>query len=115
MQCSIMGTRRCPSSYGDDGCGERLCARFESDDETPWVSDDEQLRALPYRAARQRVPELPPHPGMTWRWPTQCKCGQDVGPWDPNEEGSPLTHIRGTGAADFKANRDHEVDPDPVS
>lgn len=45
MQCTIMETRRCPASYGDDGCGDRLCARFESDDETPWVSDDEQVRA----------------------------------------------------------------------
>jgi hypothetical protein len=39
MQCSIVGTRRCPSSYGDDGCGERLCARFETDDEAPWRED----------------------------------------------------------------------------
>lgn len=36
MQCSIMATRRCPRSYGEDGCGDRLCARFETDDETAW-------------------------------------------------------------------------------
>lgn len=39
MQCSILATRSCPRSYGEDGCGDRLCARFESDDETPWRAD----------------------------------------------------------------------------
>lgn len=56
MQCSIMSTRRCPSSYGDDGCGERLCARFESDDEAPWRDDlaevDRNARAYGYEIGR---------------------------------------------------------------
>jgi hypothetical protein len=34
--CSIQATRSCPRSYGEDGCGDRLCARFETDDETAW-------------------------------------------------------------------------------
>ncbi len=41
--CRVMETRRCPGSYGEDGCQEHPCARFESDDEGPWlsVSDDD--------------------------------------------------------------------------
>jgi hypothetical protein len=38
-QCTILPTRKCPKSYGDEGCGDRLCARFESDDETPWLPE----------------------------------------------------------------------------
>jgi hypothetical protein len=34
--CREMPTRACPALY-EGVCGERLCARFESDDETPWL------------------------------------------------------------------------------
>lgn len=34
--CRVMPTRRCPDVY-NDVCGDRPCARFESDDETPWL------------------------------------------------------------------------------
>lgn len=37
--CRQMITRRCPRSYGDTGCGPRLCARYESDDEGPWLAE----------------------------------------------------------------------------
>lgn len=36
--CREMETRHCPAVYGDV-CGERPCARFESEDETPWLSE----------------------------------------------------------------------------
>lgn len=35
--CRVMPTRRCPPAY-EGVCGEdRPCARFESEDETPWL------------------------------------------------------------------------------
>jgi hypothetical protein len=36
--CRIMGTRHCPEVY-EGVCGDRPCARFESDDETPWLAE----------------------------------------------------------------------------
>ncbi|MFE6362933.1 hypothetical protein ACFVP3_23405 [Streptomyces sp. NPDC057806] len=33
--CRVMETRTCPESYAGP-CGDRPCARFESDDPTPW-------------------------------------------------------------------------------
>lgn len=33
--CRRMETRRCPTL---EGCGDTPCARFESDDETPWLN-----------------------------------------------------------------------------
>ena len=36
--CRVMPTRGCPSSYAGE-CGARLCARYESDDETPWLAE----------------------------------------------------------------------------
>lgn len=36
--CRVMPTRHCPVIY-DGVCGDRPCARFESDDETPWVPE----------------------------------------------------------------------------
>lgn len=36
--CRQMPTRNCPAAYGAV-CGDRPCARFESDDETPWLSE----------------------------------------------------------------------------
>lgn len=36
--CREMPTRACPESYGDTGCDGRPCARFESDDPTPWLA-----------------------------------------------------------------------------
>jgi hypothetical protein len=35
--CRRMETRTCPESYNGP-CGERPCARFESDDPTPWLA-----------------------------------------------------------------------------
>jgi hypothetical protein len=34
--CREMPTRACPESYAAT-CGPRPCARFESDDESPWL------------------------------------------------------------------------------
>lgn len=45
--CREMLTRRCPASYGPAGCGERPCARFESDDETPWLAAERRERSEP--------------------------------------------------------------------
>lgn len=36
--CRVMNTRHCPAVY-DSVCGDRPCARFESNDETPWVPE----------------------------------------------------------------------------
>lgn len=46
--CRIMETRTCPTSYAGE-CGDRPCARFESDDPAPWTDqapadDEEALR-----------------------------------------------------------------------
>ena len=37
VPCWRLETRFCPESYGADGCGDKPCARFESDDEKPWL------------------------------------------------------------------------------
>ena len=34
--CRLMPTRNCPAVYNGP-CGERPCARFESDDQGPWL------------------------------------------------------------------------------
>jgi hypothetical protein len=36
--CRRMSSRHCPVVY-EDVCGDRPCARFESDDETPWLAE----------------------------------------------------------------------------
>lgn len=36
--CRVMPTRHCPVVY-DDVCGARPCARYESDDEEPWLPE----------------------------------------------------------------------------
>lgn len=33
--CRVFELRHCPAVYGDV-CGPRPCARYESEDETPW-------------------------------------------------------------------------------
>lgn len=38
--CRMMVTRMCPPSYGGP-CGERPCARIESDDPGPWIDEDD--------------------------------------------------------------------------
>lgn len=38
--CRVMPTRGCPPNYGEV-CGGRPCARFESDDEAPWLDTAE--------------------------------------------------------------------------
>ena len=39
--CREMETRHCPGVY-QGVCGERPCARHESDDETPWYAELER-------------------------------------------------------------------------
>lgn len=36
--CREMPTRHCPAVY-QDVCGIRPCARYESEDETPWIPE----------------------------------------------------------------------------
>jgi hypothetical protein len=36
--CREMPTRHCPAVYAAV-CGDRPCARFESEDETPWLHE----------------------------------------------------------------------------
>lgn len=36
--CREMPTRHCPLVF-EEPCGSRVCARFESDDETPWLPE----------------------------------------------------------------------------
>lgn len=36
--CRVMPTRACPASY-HGVCGKRPCARFESEDEGPWLAN----------------------------------------------------------------------------
>jgi len=38
--CRVMPTRHCPAVYGGT-CNDRFkpCARFESEDETPWLPE----------------------------------------------------------------------------
>lgn len=39
--CRVLPTRHCPAVYGDV-CGARPCARFESEDEAPWLPELER-------------------------------------------------------------------------
>lgn len=58
--CRRMLTRHCPASYGDV-CGDRPCARFESDDPTPWQPEldaeygPESIRRDTARAVERRT------------------------------------------------------------
>jgi hypothetical protein len=53
-----------------------------------------------------------PHPGETWRWPTECStCGESVGPWSPDTPFSGMTHIRHGGAPWWSLNANHEPTP----
>lgn len=56
------------------------------------------------------VVELSPaHPGETWLWPTDCtRCNGLIGPWDPRQVGSSMTHIVAGGGPDWAANNDHD-------
>lgn len=36
--CRILPTRHCPAVF-DAVCGDRPCARYESDDEAPWLPE----------------------------------------------------------------------------
>lgn len=38
VECRRWPTRRCPAVY-EGGCGDRPCARFESDSEEPWLAE----------------------------------------------------------------------------
>ncbi|MEU3507921.1 hypothetical protein ABZ733_08315 [Streptomyces longwoodensis] len=55
--CRRMETRACPPSYNGP-CGDQPCARFESDDPTPWLAE---APAADVNTARRRA-GLPPHP-----------------------------------------------------
>jgi len=58
--CRVMPTRACPRSYAGQ-CGDRPCARFESDDETPWLAEltgDAEMPVIP--EDEQDVPTTPP-------------------------------------------------------
>lgn len=37
--CREMPTRHCPASYGEICGDDRPCARYESEDETPWLPE----------------------------------------------------------------------------
>ncbi|WP_330349251.1 hypothetical protein [Streptomyces sp. NBC_00582] len=54
--CRVMETRTCPPSYYGP-CGDRPCARFESNDPTPWLDGAE--------APAARCEHRGPHPGFT--------------------------------------------------
>jgi len=36
--CRRLSTRHCPAVY-EAVCGDQPCARYESDDETPWLAE----------------------------------------------------------------------------
>jgi len=36
--CRLLSTRHCPAIY-EDVCGDRPCARYESNDEAPWLRE----------------------------------------------------------------------------
>lgn len=38
--CRVMPTRHCPAMYAEV-CGDRPCARFESEDDGPWLAEQE--------------------------------------------------------------------------
>ena len=39
VPCQKMPTRACPVVYGETGCGDRPCARFQSDNEAVWLDE----------------------------------------------------------------------------
>jgi hypothetical protein len=41
IPCRILPTRTCPESYGES-CGDRPCARYESEAEEPWIKESKQ-------------------------------------------------------------------------
>lgn len=48
--CRILDARQCPSQWSA-GCGDRPCARFESDDETPWIQEPQAREVGPVEKA----------------------------------------------------------------
>lgn len=61
--CRVLETRGCPVSFGGV-CGDRPCARYESDDVAPWVeelhtrrADVEAVEAIP--TSPMPAPPLP--------------------------------------------------------
>lgn len=44
-RCRVLPSRTCPPSYGS--CGDRPCARFETDDPTPWTTSPAAAAAPP--------------------------------------------------------------------
>lgn len=74
VTCRIMETRTCPPSYYGP-CGDRPCARFESDDPAPWTDGespadrvDESARAKPSRflSTTAIVPEWRENTDGSW-------------------------------------------------
>lgn len=49
--CREMPTRHCPAVY-EAVCGDRPCARYESDDEAPWLAEVAGPAALPGATGR---------------------------------------------------------------
>lgn len=43
--CREMPTRHCPAIY-QSVCGDRPCARFESEDETPWIPELDSVAVI---------------------------------------------------------------------
>jgi hypothetical protein len=101
--CRVMDTRGCPDSYGDV-CGPRPCARFESDNGTPWLTEpdrEERPMTVPgptVRPTAYAVSCLPPDAinadvftiTVEWRGPSQSRyavtrmgfCLGTDGQWD---------------------------------
>lgn len=46
--CRVMPTRHCPVVFAGV-CGTRPCARFDSDDESPWLADIRHRCVAPHR------------------------------------------------------------------
>jgi hypothetical protein len=44
--CREMPTRHCPAAY-DSVCGDRPCARYESEDPRPWIPELGELTWCP--------------------------------------------------------------------
>jgi hypothetical protein len=56
--CREMATRHCPAVY-ESVCGDRPCARFESEDPTPWWPeiDPERMQNEPDHRSERPAPE----------------------------------------------------------
>lgn len=63
FRCREMPTRHCPGVY-EGVCGERPCARYESENKTPWLPELELLqkrRMRPHVIPVRVDPSIKPH------------------------------------------------------